>query len=266
MRAVNLLPRDQRSRRGSGARPGSGYVVVGALAVLLLASVGYVLTANQVVERRAELQEVERQAAAAEARAAAFAPFTKFAKVKEVRERSVKELASSRFDWERLVLELARVVPPEILLTSLDAEGSPTAAAGAGASGGSSPSPSPSPSGASASSGSSGSGSSAGGAQSPPGGATLALAGCAPTQSRVAILMLRLRRLTQADDVRLSTSKKGEEGAGAGGSSGGATGGGSTCPSFRGRPTYAFQISVSFAPTKAGGERRSAPSALGGGS
>ena len=42
MKAVNLIPQDQRRAPPSGERPAARYVVLGVLGVLLLMAVGYV--------------------------------------------------------------------------------------------------------------------------------------------------------------------------------------------------------------------------------
>ena len=62
MRPVNLIPQDQRRR---APRQGSGktaYVFVGALALLLVMVLGYVLTANTVTERQNEADAARAEA------------------------------------------------------------------------------------------------------------------------------------------------------------------------------------------------------------
>lgn len=192
MRPVNLLPPSQRIKRGGG-RPGSAYVVLGVLAVLLVAVVTYVLTANQVTAKQGDLARAKDDTAAAQARAAAAGSFGNFAQVKQQRETSVSQLAQARLDWERLMREIALVLPADVFITSLDA-----AAAGGGAT------------------------PQSGGSQAGSSGPTVKLAGCAPSQPDVATLMVRLRRLHRADDVKLtdSTRVKAAEGTGAGCGSG----------------------------------------------
>lgn len=121
MRPVNLIPPEDR--RGDRAPLRSGplsYVVIGALAVVLLAVTALVMTQGTIADREAELAqlEVDRDAAAAEA--AALAPYAEFAALKQVREATLKSLAESRFDWERVLRELALIMPSDISLASLD--------------------------------------------------------------------------------------------------------------------------------------------------
>ena len=48
MRPINLLPTRYRPARASGERPGIAYGAIGALAVLLLMVLLYVLTSNSI--------------------------------------------------------------------------------------------------------------------------------------------------------------------------------------------------------------------------
>ena len=130
MRPVNLLPDDLRPRRASGALSGSSYAVVGVLGALFLMVVVYVLTANKVNSHKTDIAQVERETQEAEARAAALAPYERFAQIKATRVASVTQLASQRFDWERMVREVALVLPAGTSVTELNAT---TAGATAGA-------------------------------------------------------------------------------------------------------------------------------------
>jgi len=256
MKAVNLLPARHRPRAPTGRAQGSAYILVGALGVVLLALVAYVFTANQVIDRQAELAETTQKADEAEARANALSGFTKFAEVKEVRESSVKALAGARVDWERLVREMARVLPREVTLKSIDASASGSSSSGSSSSGASPAASSPS---------------STTGASAEPSGPTVSLEGCAPTQPTVATTLVRLRGLYGAKDVQLKSSIRGAEGeggaAGAGGAGAAGGGGASGCPtSGAGRPQYAFSATVMLdAPKPASAAQRDVPASLGGG-
>ena len=103
--------------------------------------------------------------------------FGDFAGVKEARLSSVKELATSRLDWERLFRELAHVLPENVWLTGFDAQAADTEAAGAG------------------------------GELGP----KATLKGCADSHSRIADAMIRLRELHVAEDVELTQTTAGEE-------------------------------------------------------
>jgi len=130
MRPVNLIPAEDR--RGDQAPLRSGplaYIVLGALVVLLAGVGALVLTGNQISEREDELTAVKREDAAATAKAARLASYVQFRNVSEQRAETVRSLADSRFDWERVMRELALVLPSDVSLTEL------TGSAGAGADG-----------------------------------------------------------------------------------------------------------------------------------
>jgi Tfp pilus assembly protein PilN len=275
VRPVNLLPENLRPRERKETGVG-GYVVLGVLGALLVATVMYVVTANQITSRQAETERLKAETQAAEQRAGDLAQFGSFQEMKTTRMASVSELAEGRIDWERMARELARVLPAGVWLTELKATATGEEAAGtssAGASSGSSSSSSGSSSGGSGSSGAA-----AGEEDTGPG---LTLLGCAPSQESVAEAMVRLRRLHRAEDVQLVTSERGEDDETTASqpapSAGAAPSGASTAPSAtaesegcgekRGRPNYKFEVRVKLAPAaEAPLEGESVPSSLGGGS
>jgi Tfp pilus assembly protein PilN len=241
MRPVNLLPDDLRPRQVSGALKGSSYAVIGVLAGLFLMALVYVLSANTVNTRKTEIAEVKQETQEAEARAAALASYEEFARIKETRVASVTQLASQRFDWERMMREIALVLPEGTSLSELTAStADATAATGATAA-----APAPTDPTATAA-----------------GGPTLQLKGCAEDQPDVATLMVRLRGLYRADEVELteSTVQAAEGGAGAAVSE--ATTGATGCAG----DTYQFDVKVIFAAADPSDkERLRAPARLGGG-
>lgn len=244
MRAVNLLPEVRRARSQPGGGPSSSYVVLGVLGALLVGVVAYVLTLNQVNAQRGELARVTAETRAAEARTAALGAFGDFAAVKRTRLASVSTLAEARFDWERLVREIAHLLPAGTWLTDLDATSTPQAtgatAPAAAASGTASTGPS------------------------------LKLGACAPDQRVVAIALVRLRRLHGAEEVKLGQSKgggsDGGESVSSAGSGGAAAG---DCGRTGTRPNYKFDATIAFAPQtrpeQERGDDRSVPARLGGG-
>ena len=176
MRPVNLLPETHRPRP-VGGKPGSSYVLLGVLATCLLMVVAYALTANKVNGQRGDAAKAAVEADRLETKAGSLSPFGDFSQVKETRAASVKDLAGGRFDWERLMRELPRVLPARGWLQSVDAtavgapagvEPAATSAAGPGAK----------------------------------------LVGCVRKQSDVAAMMLRLRRMHRVQDVTLKTSER----------------------------------------------------------
>ena len=120
MRAVNLIPTDYR--RGPLAGQGgviASYAILAALAALLLAVVMIVLTNNQISDRKAEIAKLEQEKRDAETRAAALQSFANFQSLAGTRASTVTSLAQSRFDWERVMRELAVVIPSDVWLTQL---------------------------------------------------------------------------------------------------------------------------------------------------
>jgi Tfp pilus assembly protein PilN len=256
MRPVNLLPERLRPRRPTGQLQGSAYVVCGVLGAFLLAVLLYVVTLNQIHSRESDAARAESEAQQADARASTLGPFGQFAQVKLTREASVKMLAEGRVDWERVMRELALVLPPDTWITQLDGStGSQTA-----------------DSGSSSSSGSNGSAPSAPSSSASAGKPTLKLVGCAIKQPDVAVLLVRLRRLHGVEDVTLAESAREEAGGSGEGGNGSSGGGADTSGASQDScaPDYKFDLTVTFkpdgpdAPKVKGAEK--VPTSLGGGS
>jgi Tfp pilus assembly protein PilN len=232
MRPVNLVPQDQRRRTPSEGSGKGAHALLGMLAVLLALAVVYVLTANSVTERQSEAEEARLEADRLEAQAADKGSFTGFAQIAQTRTASVAAVASTRFDWERFMRELSRVMP----------DGSWLQSAGASVSG--------APAGASAATTTTTP--AAPGAGSP----SANLVGCTPKHSDVARMMVRLRQLHRVTDVRLAQSSKEDDATSAGVDNCGANVG--------------FDLNVSFSPIPPVAEApRGAtrvPASLGGGS
>jgi Tfp pilus assembly protein PilN len=127
MRPVNLIPPEDRRGDRAPTRTGPlAYVLIGGLVAALAAVTAVVLTSNQISDREAEVASLEARETAARERAEALAPFAEFAALKEARAQTVDTLARSRFDWERVLRELALVIPPDIQLTSVTGTVSPS--------------------------------------------------------------------------------------------------------------------------------------------
>jgi Tfp pilus assembly protein PilN len=126
VRPVNLIPPEARRGEMAPMRTGAlSYVIVAVLAVALVGVTGVVLTNNQISDRKAEKSSLESQLADARARAERVSAFGNFASLQQAREQTVEELATSRFDWERVLRELAIVMPEDVWLTNLTATVSP---------------------------------------------------------------------------------------------------------------------------------------------
>jgi Tfp pilus assembly protein PilN len=213
MRPVNLIPGDRR-RGARRASRGSivGYAVLGLLGAILVGVVALVQTGNSIDDRKAELAALEQREDEVAAQASALAPYTEFATLAAARELTIRELAMSRFDWERVLNELALVLPEDVWLTELTGTVSPDVQLDGG-----------------------GSVASRDSIQAP----ALEMVGCAVSQDAVANLVTALEDIDGTTRVGLEASERGAADAG-----GGAQSGGGDC---RTRDFIAgFQIVVAF--------------------
>lgn len=123
MRPVNLLPPEDRKRAGASAPTGRGgafsYLLVGVLALAVLAVAALTLTGKSIGDKEAEVARLEQREAELTARAASLASFSNFQSIKEARVLTVAALAESRFDWERVMRELALILPERAWLVNL---------------------------------------------------------------------------------------------------------------------------------------------------
>jgi Tfp pilus assembly protein PilN len=232
MKAVNLIPNDQRRAQGSGAQAGSSYIVIGVLVTLLVMVAGYVLTSNKVTQDKNDAAAAKAEADSLEAEIAQRGAFTNFSQIKETRLASVSGVAETRFDWERLMRELSRVMPSGSWLQTTDAS---VTGEVAGAEASTAPV--------------------AGTAVVPQ--PKVNLVGCTPDQSDVAGMMVRLRQLHRVSDVELNQSS----------TQLGASGEASVDSCGR---NYQFDLLVTFSPTPPQTEaphgENVVPTSLGGGS
>jgi Tfp pilus assembly protein PilN len=131
VRPVNLIPPEERRGERTPARTGPlAYVVVGVLAVGLLMVLVMVLTSNQISDRESELASLQAQEAAAQQEATRLSSYAQFASLEQARIETVTSLAQSRFDWDRVLRELAMVIPVDVQLSELAGKVSPDAASG----------------------------------------------------------------------------------------------------------------------------------------
>ena len=147
-------------------------------------------------------------------------PYQDFATLSAARSETVSSLAQTRFDWERVLNELALVIPHRVTLDSL------TGSAGAGGA----------DSGASTSS-----------ADPSITGPSLQLAGCAEGQNGVARFLAALRDIDGVTRVGMQSSQLGEQSDAATGAAAPAPGGDATASSCQTKPSIArFEITVAF--------------------
>ena len=225
MRPVNLIPAEERP---GGRRPMRGgplaYIVVGALAAAAIGVAVLVVTSNQISDSKAEIAKLEGEKAAVEARAQALDAYTQFHSLREQRIATVTSLADSRFDWQRVMRELALVLPGDVWLTNLTGTASPGVSVNGAASVA---------------------------LRSTIPGPALELIGCASSQDAVAGFVQALKQIDGVTRVGVQFSKLGESGGGSG----------STCQT---RDFIAqFQMVAAFdaapAPSEEGSEGEAAP-------
>jgi Tfp pilus assembly protein PilN len=119
MRPVNLIPPEERRGENTPLRTGpAAYGVIGILVLALIAIFMVVTTGNKISERENQLASLEAREAAARAAAEGLAPYAQFAEMAQARDQTVTSLAQSRFDWERVLRELALVITDDVWLTS----------------------------------------------------------------------------------------------------------------------------------------------------
>jgi Tfp pilus assembly protein PilN len=133
MRPVNLLPSDLREGAHAPMRTGPiPYILIGALAAVLLGVGLLVVAGNQVSERKDEVATLKREDAVAAQEAKRLAAYTQFQALHEQRLATITSLADSRFDWERVMRELSLVLPHDVWLTDLNASASGESEGGGG--------------------------------------------------------------------------------------------------------------------------------------
>ena len=128
MRPVNLIPKDERRGDRAAMRTGvASYVLLGALAMGVLAVAVLALTSKQISDHKAEI------AAAAAAGAGRPWPRLRASSRSRLPERlrrlargTITSLAQSRFDWQRVLNEFARVIPSNVWLIKLAGTVDPT--------------------------------------------------------------------------------------------------------------------------------------------
>jgi Tfp pilus assembly protein PilN len=126
MRPVNLIPPDERTGERRPMRGGPlAYVIVGALAAAVIGVAVLAVTNNQISDSKAEIATLESETQEVEARAQALSAYTQFHAVRMQRTATVVSLANSRFDWQRVMRELALILPGDIWLTNLTGTVSP---------------------------------------------------------------------------------------------------------------------------------------------
>jgi len=191
MRPVNLIPSEERPGERKPMRGGPlAYIVVGALAAAVIGVTVLAVTNNQISDSKAEIAGLEGERATVEARAQALDAYTQFHQLREQRDLTVASLADSRFDWQRVMRELAIVLPSDVWLTTLSGTASPSVSVDGGG---------------------------AAAMRSSIAGPALELAGCAAGQDGVAGFVQALKQIDGVTRVGVESSELGEESSSSGG-------------------------------------------------
>ncbi len=174
MRAVNLIPAEERRGAGglAGRSGGVVYVLTGGLAVLVVMGVVYAFAVHSVAQRKGQLASLTAQIGAVDIQTQTLQPYVQFASISEQQEQQATALAQQRFDWPNAMQQLALALPADVTLTSFSA----TNAAAAGAT-------SPTAS-----------------------GATFTLAGCASTQGEISSVLTSLAAVPGVANVSLTNT------------------------------------------------------------
>lgn len=217
MRAVNLVPAEQRSGAsvGVGRSEGGAYAVLALVAGLAVLALLYGMASHDVAARRTQAAAATAKAQQVESEAERLAPYTSYIALREQRAQAVEAVVDSRFDWAHLFHELGRVVPyGAVSISSLTGSvGTPGVATTAAAS------------------------AKKGASATPPGSVpTFTLEGCAIGQGAVALTLERLHLIDGVSEVTLQSSTAATSGGG------GASGGG--CPAH----DPSFTVALSFDP------------------
>jgi Tfp pilus assembly protein PilN len=228
MRAVNLIPADQRGGApvGSGRSEGGAYAVLALLAGIAVMAVLYGKADHDVASRTAQAASLSARAQQAQANASRLAPYANFIALRQQRTQAVEQLVDTRFDWAHVFHEFGRVLPSDASITSITGTvGASTTAAPA------------------ASTSATGSAPAAAAVTSAtPAGSvpTFTVAGCATSQDAVAQTIDRLRLIDGVSAVTLQSS------AGGGSASGSGSGGGQCTATG---PVFTLDVSFDALPT-----------------
>jgi Tfp pilus assembly protein PilN len=127
VRPVNLIPKDERRGDRAAMRTGVfSYVLIGALAVAVLAVGALALTSKQISDSKSEVAQLQQEEQQTQAKAQSLTPFIDFRAAQEARSSTILSLAQSRFDWQRVLNEFARVIPSNVWFTKVAGTADPS--------------------------------------------------------------------------------------------------------------------------------------------
>ncbi len=191
MRAVNLIPADQRSGAavGLGRSQGGAYALLAILALLAVFAFLYGKARHTISSSQGQIATIDAEAQQAQADAGSLAPYETLNAIREKRLKAVEQLMDSRFDWARTLHQFGQILPAHVSLAAL----SGTVGTGASAASTASSKTAAAPAAVTSS--------------TPPGSVpTFTLSGCAKTQDEVAETLERLRLISGVKQVTLESS------------------------------------------------------------
>jgi Tfp pilus assembly protein PilN len=238
MRAVNLIPSDQRSGApvGAGRSEGAAYAVLALLAAFALLAVLYGKANHQISANKSKAATLTARAQSASAQAAGLAPYTSFVALRQTRAQAVASLVDTRFDWAHAFHEFGRVLTGQTSISSLTGTIAPAGGTGAATTGAASAAKPAAAAGAPSTP--SASAAPAVSSATPSGSVpSFTLGGCARSQRAVAEMLQRLRLIDGVSEVTLQSST-------AAGGSGAAASSSNGCPANG--PVFA--VVVTFVP------------------
>jgi Tfp pilus assembly protein PilN len=138
VKAVNLIPSDTPRARSVSTKlaPRSPALIpLALLAIALVLVTVYVLTENSISDRRVKLAATQNELSAVKAQAARLTQYAQFQQLAQARIQTIRQIATSRFDWDSALSNLSKVVPANTSLQSLLGTVSPDASVNGSAGG-----------------------------------------------------------------------------------------------------------------------------------
>jgi Tfp pilus assembly protein PilN len=132
MKAVNLLPRDDRRQRraGRGNDPRLIGGVVGTVLVTAILAAWFLTASSGVAKNQERLDAVSSELAATPVPQPSAPGSSQLEQEKSARVTALSSALGGRLAWDRLLREISLVLPEDVWLTSLSAQ-APSAAAAA---------------------------------------------------------------------------------------------------------------------------------------
>lgn len=120
MKPVNLIPSEKRRiGRPTSSRTAIAYGVIAVLTLVLVTVSAAAYFDGKVQDRQAEADSLRAEIDIANQQVAQLSEFTSFQALRDARVATIDSLAKSRFDWERVMRELAIVLPKRVWLNNL---------------------------------------------------------------------------------------------------------------------------------------------------